>query len=410
VLRPTTGEFPALKLGKLGIKSRKRGLLAVMAAAIAISILLPAQVLAAGPWSAPSTVWAHDDTRESWAFPGGLITLDGSTVVASYVRVIDGDSTEVFVRRSIDSGASWGSPLQVSRTGTGSGRVSMAGYGSNVDVVITESGGATTEPGVQYSRSTDGGSSFSNPVLLSGAGIAYMAHVARGPNGVVAVVWYSKMKSRIYVRVSHDGGVTFAKRVALWQGPAHSTGEQAIAVAEGGIYVASTSLRHGLKLRHSLDGMQWSDQVRLDGYDASGIGDRLSLTADGDEAFIGYVRHNRRGLIPSYRRTTDGALTWSPRSKLSGPVGNVSAPMFSLEDGVARAAFGSSDCPGGPCSLGLFYRQSSDGVAWTPRELVSPPWSLPMGIGYTDRAVIGYTHYESASQAGYDIEVRTATD
>lgn len=407
MLRLTNSDLPVLRLA---IQSRKRRLLPLMAALIGISILLPGQAIAAGPWSAPSTLWAHDPTRESWAFPGGLVTLGGSTVVASYVRVIDGDSTEVFVRRSTDSGASWGSPVQVSRPGTGSGRVSIAGYGSDVDVVVTESGGATTEPGVQYSRSTDGGASFSDPVLLSGGGIAYTAHVARGPNGVVAVVWYSKMKSRIFVRVSHDGGATFAKRVALWQGPAHSTGEQAIAVAEGGIYVASTSLRHGLKLRHSLDGVHWSDQVRLDGYDASGTGDRVSLTAEGDQAYLGYVRHNRRGLIPSYRRTADGGLTWSPRTKLGAPAGNVSAPLISLEDGVARAAFGSSDCPGGPCNLALFYRQSSDGVTWTPRELVSPAWALPMGIGYTDHAVIGYSHYETADQAGYDIEVRTATD
>jgi hypothetical protein len=387
---------------------RKNRLLTCVSVALAASILVTAQVAAAHTWTAPSTVWAHDPSQATAAFAGGLVTLDGSNVVSSYVRMAGGGSPDVFVRRSTDGGSTWELPTQISRTGTGSWRVSLAGLGMDVDAVITESGGATSEPGVEYTRSTDGGATFSDPVLVSGGGTAYTAHVARGPGGTVAIVWYSKMKARIFVRVSHDGGATFAQRVTLFQGSAHATGEQAVAIAGGGLYVASSSLKHGIKVRHSVDGVLWSAQVRLDGYDSSGIGDRLTLAADGDRAFVGYVRHNRRGLTPVFRRTEDAGSTWSARFKLGAPAGSVSAPIFTVGADFTRAAFSTSECAG-TCGLTLFYRESADGIAWSGRELIAPAWSLAMGIGYTDQVVIGYSHYEG-NQVGYDIEVRTGTD
>jgi hypothetical protein len=389
------------------VGNRKR-LLAPVCAALAASILITSSVAAAHTWSDPTTLWAHDQTQSSAAFPGGLVSLDGTNVVSAYVRTTNGGSPEVFVRRSTDGGASWAAPAQISRPGTGSWRVSLAGGGMDVDAVITESGGATTEPGIQYTHSTDGGVTFSPPVLVSGGGIAYIAHVARGPNGTVAIVWYSKQKARIFVRVSHDGGATFARRVTLWQGSPYASGGQAIAVSAAGIYVASGSLKHGIEIRHSTDGVAWSDRVRLDGFDSSGTGDQLTLAADGAEAYVGYVRHNRHGLASSYRHTSDGGLTWSARAKLGAPTGSVSAPMFMVAAGLTRAAFSTSDC-GSNCSLALFYRESADGVAWSPRELVAPAWSVPMGIGYSGQVVIAYSHYVG-NQVGYDLEVRTGTN
>ena len=375
--------------------------------AVALSTLMATQVMAATTWAEPTKIWAALPSGATHAFPGSTVTVGDSTIVASYVRVSSA-GVDVFIRRSTDNGANWSDPVAISRPDTSSWRTAMAAYGNSIDAVVLETGG--TSPGVRYSRSTDGGATFSASVKLTGTDQVYPAEVARGPDGLVAVVWYSMTKSKIFIRVSHDGGATFAPRKSLWKRGGYS-GNYAVAVGDGVIYVATGSTGKGIQLKHSTDGgALWSAPVILAGYGDAGVGPRVTLSAAGQQAFLGYLKLNSKGPQAVYRRTADGGVTWAPKASIAPQYGNAAAPSFSIQDGVVHAVFGRNYCGTGPCDLAVFHSQSSDGVSWTARELVSPPgFAYPMGIGYTDRVVVGFGHYVAAT-VGATLEVVTGTE
>jgi hypothetical protein len=58
-----------------------------------------------------------------------------------------------------------------------------------------------------------------------------------------------------------------------------------------------------------------------------------------------------------------------------------------LHEGVARTVFGWN---------GVKYRESTDGLTWSSAELVSDDafFPIPMGVGFTDRPVVGYSRVE----------------
>lgn len=63
---------------------------------------------------------------------------------------------------------------------------------------------------IGFSRSTDGGSTFSNRITLSSGSFNQSSMPTVGPNGEVYVVWADKEVNRIMIRKSTDGGVSFA--------------------------------------------------------------------------------------------------------------------------------------------------------------------------------------------------------
>lgn len=376
-----------------------------VATAMLLSLVLAGQAMAA-TWSSPTTFWSSGG--DTWAWPWGLVTLDSSTALAVYQETHPtNDASRVFVRRSTDGGVSWAPRVRVSRAGSTywSAVPSIATQGQDVDVAWTELNTSTRKSQIRYTRSTDGGASFGDSVALSPLGQASAAKVARGPNGRVAVIWYNEANNRILIRVSTDGGTSFAARQVLLASV--SVRNHAVAVGDGVIYFAYATWNDGIWLRRSLDdGASWSTATKLT---AGKTGRRgLSLIAEGAEAYLGFARKTAAGWTPSYKRSADKGASWSGRVNLARPSANAWPPLMSLHGGVARTAF--ARCQKPDCDLRVFYRQSSDGLSWTPRERVSPDGSAsPFGVGYTGgRIVIGYDLYEPVTDT-YRIEVRTGT-
>ena len=256
---------------------------------------------------------------------------------------------------------------------------------------------------VRYARSADGAASFAGSVALSKSNSISLPVVARGPNGVVAVLCNSHTHAQVFVRVSKNGGQTFAQRQALFtttETPGYAR-NLAVAVADGVIYVANSSAE-GIQIRRSFDGTHWGRRTQVAWYrpELADIGYTwpVSLTAEGEQALVGFIRHTKNGFVPSYRRTTNRGASWSARSSL-GPrhpeLKYMLLPLLSLRDGIARTIFGVSE---------IWYRESHDGSTWTAAERVDEDafHPAPIGVRFTDRVVVVY------GRPTY-IEARTAT-
>jgi hypothetical protein len=379
-----------------------------VATAVFLSLVLAGGATAA-TWSSPTTFWSSGG--DTWAWPSGLVTLDSSTALALYQETHPtNDASRVFVRRSTDGGVSWAPRVRLSRSGSSywSAVPSMAAHGKDVDVAWTELNTSTRKSQIRYTRSTDGGASFASSVALSPLGKASAAKVARGPDGRVAVLWHNEAKNRTLIRVSTDGGASFAARQVVLG--AVGARNHAVAVGDGVIYVAYATWNDGIWLRRSLDdGASWSSATKLTGGKTGRRG--LTLTAEGSEAYLGFARKTTEytgGWTPSYRRTIDKGASWSGQVHLAMPGAKARPPMIALQGGIARAAF--ARCQKRGCDLRVLYRQSPDGLDWTPSERVSPAGSAsPFGVGYTGgRIVIGYDLYDPATDTSR-IEVRTGT-
>jgi hypothetical protein len=349
-----------------------------LAGAVLLSLLLAGQSLAA-TWS----VKPLTSSGNAWA--GGLVTLGSSTAVAVYE-----DSGAVFVRRSTNSGATWKAPLRLAAS---VGTPAIAGRGTDVDVVWMKSTSITTSV-IHYARSTNSGDTFRASVRLSPkTAFAYYLSVARGPNGRVAAAWVEGTGSgtRVRIRVSTDGGASFAKAKTL----ATSSGMSrlAVAVGKGAIYAAYTDAT-GLRVRRSTNsGSTWSSARLIDSVDAGHFGDP-SITAVGGAAYVAYTALAGLDVWARYSRTTDKGATWTSPANLSPRSGPRSLqPSISLQGGVVRVVFGRDLDPDGLTGA-AFYRQSSNGTSWTAAEMVSvptiTPTAWPVGVGYSGKVIVLY--------------------
>jgi hypothetical protein len=144
------------------------------------------------------------------------IVIDGSGVLhVAWADDTGAVDTRIFYSRSFNQGASFTPPAVVS-TGPGAAlRPRLATQGSAVHVVWMQD--AATAKEIMYSRSVNGGQSFSPPVNLSQtSGESQEGRVAASPNGAVFVVWDEATPSRhIAMRRSLNGGADFEAETSI---------------------------------------------------------------------------------------------------------------------------------------------------------------------------------------------------
>jgi hypothetical protein len=351
-------------------------------------------------WSLPIAVAAYP--RSS----GGIATLNDAIVIA-----VDGWGA---VRRSTDGGMTWGDWDQLALLDAGHRALyaDIAGSGDNVDVVWEQFRTDNLGSGhIRYARSTDGGETYADSTRLSDAIYLYDLAVVRGPGGMVAVIWIEDdldQSSDVVMRVSADGGATFGPRRLVWE---HVDAfEVSAAVGDGVIYAGfvqpysganwSGSVEPGLHVRRSLDnGDSWGQSMLIGGRSGPYCGSLIDMTAEGDRAFVGFTRRSRPGFhpscTPSYRGTSDKGSSWDIRGKLARPAWTGDGPMVSLDDGVVRAIF--NRCTSGSdCAPALFYRESADGIDWTPKQqLTNGGEAYPADIAVQGSSVLAlYGYYD----------------
>lgn len=338
-------------------------------AALVVALLLSAQTAAAATWATPVQITAD----EVYVFDG---CRSGDSALAAITSFYD----HVAVKRSNDGGASWVRQVKIER-----GDVSdpaIACRGRMVDAVWTNDYRA------RYAKSHDGGRSFEAGRRLSPRADDEVieVQVARGPGGVVAVVWWNQnsdgypdlIVNRVRARVSLDGGETFGPTRTIGSGTVPS-----VAVGDGVIYVAYQEQdSNALSLRRSLDGGQtWKPSISM----AAHTLDWPDLVAQGSEAYIGFTRGvlSERGVV--YRRTVDKGATWATAVPLGAKSGYGSSDVrLNLDGDFVQAAY--LRCGDKHCNYfgRIMYRQSTDGVSWSNAEFVA-------GGKFYGRSVVGGT-------------------
>lgn len=166
---------------------------------------------------------------------------------------------EILFARSTDGGYAFSEPRNLSNTtnGAGKGRLTERHWhNGSLDLAIGPEGNlyaAWTEyqGPLRLSRSTDGGESFSDPLLIAGGGEEPPARgpsLATGPEGHVHLAWTVGEDPAADIRytVSNDGGRSFSTPRTIDAGGAHADAPKLAVHEDGTVHLAWMSSPGGM--------------------------------------------------------------------------------------------------------------------------------------------------------------------
>jgi uncharacterized repeat protein (TIGR01451 family) len=287
-----------------------------------------------------------------------LAIHDLNNVYFAYIafsRTAD-DVGGVYVSKSTDGGMSWNAPVELAANtltvfhdkeyvtvdATGSP------YDGHVYVSWTRFSGSAP---IYFSRSTDGGASYSTPMQISDLSSNQGSIPAVGPNGNVYVVWYNYNTSAQRMAVSTNGGGSFGtpfhvSGVSPIPSPlpggsfrVNSFPTMAIDQNNGNLYVAWNDYRNGdadiLFVRSTDGGGTWSSPIRVND-DALGNARHqffpwLSVAPNGNiyagwfDSRLDPTPYTQPFYYDEYVAvSTDGGLTFSPNARISSVTSDAS--------------------------------------------------------------------------------------
>jgi len=312
--------------------------------------------------------------RLTWS-PGEACFPAVAVDSAENVHVVWEDSApgniDIYYANSTDGGTTWSTAKSLTSTPDSSYAPAIAADSSDTLHVVW----GEYVPGIEihYTRSTDGGGSWSQPKRMTWTSWwSGNAKIAISPDDGIHVVWEESLpgNSEVYYKRSTDGGTTWmtTKRLTWTSGYSRNPA----VVAGNSVHVLwsdSTPGNSEIYYRRSTDGgATWEAVKRLtwtpeDSYvpdaalDSSG---RLHVVwkdviAGSDEIF--------------HKRSTDGGTSWSAVKRLTWTALDSNAPAIAGDsDDNLRLVWHDST----PGNYEIYYKSGAGGVtAWSPSQRVT---------------------------------------
>ena len=308
-----------------------------------------------------------------YAYPGSLTVSSSTTAHMVFEHRVQ-QEWDVYYRRTTNSGSTWGTPILLSRPTIGVAGVPVVdAYGAAVDAAWLEGDAllASSDSVVVYRRSTDSGATWKAPFQVSpsneSAGLPRIAH--KSGAATVGVVWTNTYNGNVYVRLSSDGGATWKARKLLATTTNKPFGGSAleafpvIAFGTGVIYVGYYTSAKTLKLRRSTDSGSTWKTAQSIATNAAGWWS-ASIAATGSTAVFGYGAQSSTDNWTVFRRTTDKGATWGSVKSLSASSGDPSfQPVLQYRSGAFRAIY--ERCNSTCSTSTVYYKTSPTGSTWT---------------------------------------------
>ncbi|CUR51388.1 exported protein of unknown function [Nitrosotalea devaniterrae] len=179
---------------------------------------------------------------------GKMINLSNGTLVLAeqmiasknnvFVVWQDGPYPAIFFTKSSDGGSTFSNKINLSKNITNNSEPQIAVEGNNIYVVFHDRGSSPSHMGVYFTKSSDGGSTFSNPVKIADRGTSSL-HIATSEKNVY-MIWddfnSTSNRSNVFFTKSSDNGTNFDNPVNLSSEIKGETFGQ-LAVEEKNVYV-----------------------------------------------------------------------------------------------------------------------------------------------------------------------------
>ncbi|HOW25101.1 MAG TPA: exo-alpha-sialidase [Bacteroidales bacterium] len=271
---------------------------------------------------------------------------------------------EIFYKRSTDGGMTWGADTRLTNNTSPSEDVCIAVSGSSVHIVWADQRDGNAE--IYYKRSVDGGTSWGTDTRLTiAAGESSHPSVAISDN-MVHVVWQDLRNSNeeIYYKSSTDMGNSWGADIRLTN---TVNASEVPCIAVSGIHVhvvweeeTSGDWTYEIHYIHSSDGGNaWDTDTRLTWDEAESL--TPSIAASGDHIHVAWYDDRDGNDEIYYKRSDDGGLGWGEDTRLTNAF-NVSYRPSVCTDGQNVHITWIDNRDG---NNEIYYKKSSDnGNAW----------------------------------------------
>jgi hypothetical protein len=287
------------------------------------------------------------------------IAVDAGTIHLAWYDDTPGN-WEIVYSKSTDGGITWSAPVNVSNNTAGSYTPKIAvEAGGTIHVVWQDWTPGNSE--IFYSKSTDGGITWSAPVNVSNNAGNQMSQTIAVDAGIIYLAWWDSGNREIFYSNSSDGGFTWSTPVNASNTAGNSV-EPAIAVDAGTIYLAwadDTPGNREVLYSKSIDGGgTWSASVNVS--NNSGVSQFPSIAIDSsNNLHVVWMDNTPGNMEIFYSNSTDGGTTWSAAVNASNSTGESSIPVISIGAGTIYLAWYDDT----PANSEIFYSKSTDGGA-----------------------------------------------
>ena len=242
------------------------------------------------------------------------IATSGDTVHIVWYDNRDGND-EIYYKRSIDGGLTWGTDTRLTNDPAVSWYPSITVTGSYVHVTWCDNRDADQE--IYYKRSTDGGNSWGPDTRISyHVGYSWHPTIAISSDGLL-LAWYEYTSPflDIYYKRSTDGGSTWGSESQLTN--SGKADDESIFATGSIIHVAWYDQRDGnreIYYKRSTDGgLTWGADTRLTNDPANSV--YVCISANDSIVHIGWADNRDGEYWIYYKRSIDGGITWGGRYK-----------------------------------------------------------------------------------------------
>ena len=275
------------------------------------------------------------------------------------------DNREILFSKSVDEGITWSTPQNISNTPGFSANPAIATNGSGIFITWEENE-------VVFSKSIDGGTTWSTPQNISNTGPNTPGPAITTDGTNIFIAWWDGniLASDVFFSRSTDGGTTWSTPQNISTNIGQSA-DPVITTDGTNIFIAwwDTSLGSVAEILFSKStdgGDTWSVPQNVSNNAMTSRSP--SIATNGTDIFLSWNEFS--SINPNevvFSKSIDGGTTWSVPQNISNNEGN-SEDSSIATDSTSLFITWKDDFSGND---EIFFSRSDDGTTWTPGKNIS---------------------------------------